>query len=164
MLSTSHHKTCREVAWEHALTSAMNVLYYQHKVDLWTRCDTIARVVAGLAASATVVTFLKTDSAIGTGIATGLGVLAALAGIAGAALRIPEKVSALGVLLVEYTGHQSTFEGLYQFGCDDEQVRIAVKAFGETEKPEAKDHPKPTQKLLEKSQADVLRRIGPAVA
>jgi hypothetical protein len=162
MLDIGRVKTCRELAWDFALTAQMNVLYYQRKVAIWTRWDLLIRIASGVAASATVVTFLKTDSSLGTLAATMLGLISALASVVGAALKVPDRVSTLSVLLAEYTGHLGVFEALYQFGCKEEALQAALKAFNETERREAKDHPDPDVKILEKSQALVLKRIGTA--
>ena len=37
MLSVDHVLTSREVAWQHALTSKLNVFYYQAIIGRWTR-------------------------------------------------------------------------------------------------------------------------------
>lgn len=162
MLSLDGPKTSRDVAWDHALTSQMNVLYYQRKVGRWITCDVAVRLLAAIAASATIVTFLRANRVAGVDIASLLALVSAVASIGGITLRIPDKVRELGVLLAEYTSHQSTFERFYQFGCTDDELQLALKAFAETEQREAKDHPDPDQKLLDESQAIVLRRIGAA--
>lgn len=162
MLSVNGTKTCRDVAWDFALTSQMNVTYYQQVVDRLLWWDTLTRLVAGVAASATLVTFFRQNTLWGVDVATIMGLLAAICGIVGATLRIPDKARALGVLLAEYTAHTQTFERLFQFGCTDESVSQALEAFGKTEQLEAKDHPKPNDSLMKKSRELVLERIGAA--
>lgn len=159
MLSVSHVKTCREVAWEFALTSQLNVDYYQQQVGRLKRYDTLTKLVAGLAASAIVVAFLGTVSG-GTRLAVAFGVLAAVLSVVGLALKVTDKALSFGVLLNEYTAHLHVFEGLYQFGCTDDSVKAALESFAKTELREAQDHPKPGRRLLEKSRKRVLRRIG----
>lgn len=162
MLSTDKVLIPREIAWDYALTAQMNVLYYQRKVARWTRWDEGIRVAAGVAASGTLLALMKKCSVWGIDVAAILSGLAATGSIVGAALRLPDKVRGLGVLLAQYTAHQSTFERLYQFGCSDKEIKAALRAFSETEQREAKDHPEPDTKLIAESQALVLTRIKPA--
>jgi hypothetical protein len=160
MLSTEKTKSCRELAWEFALTSRMNVLYYQRRVANLKRWDMALRIVGMVAASATVVEFLRTHQVFGTDWAKALALLSAVSGIVGIAGQIPERARALGVLLSEYLAHEHAFQGLFQFGCTDQEVAAAIKKFGETEQREAKDDPRPNSKLLSESQATVLKEIG----
>lgn len=159
MLSVSHVKNCREVAWEHALTSQTNVCYYQQQVGRLRWCDDLIKLVAGLAASAGIVTFLGNVGG-GTKLALAFGALAAVLSVVGLTLRVTDKALSLGALLNEYTAHVHTFEGLYQFGCTDDSVKAALEAYARTELLEAKDHPNPNRRLLEKSQKIVLQRLG----
>jgi len=162
MLSLDGVKDCREVAWEYALTSQMNVDYYQHKVATLTRLDIALKLIIGISASFTVGNYLRDWTIWGftVDVQSLLGVVAALATIVSAVLRIPDQSRALGVLLTEYVEHTSKFETLFQFGCTEETVQQALAEFYKTEAKEAKDHPKPSKSQLEKSQAAVVARIS----
>lgn len=147
----------REIAWERMLTSQANVLYYQGKVDWWSRADAVVRFIAAITASTTLIAFA---SKWAPWISTSLGLLATLGSITSATLKVPDKVAGLSVLLVEYVGHQNTFERLYRFGSTEAEMKRALEVFGETEKREAKDHPKPNEKEMAESQELVKKRLG----
>ncbi|MEI9954496.1 MAG: hypothetical protein WDO74_37400 [Pseudomonadota bacterium] len=158
MLNANKVLLPHEVAWERAITSHTNVLYYQAQVAFWTRLDTSIRFVSAIAATGAAALFLKDHSTCGAIVSS----VTALGNVIGLTLRVPDKVRALGVLLAEYVGHANTFENIHQFGATDDELRHALAAFGETEQREAKDHPHPRAKLLAQCQAAVEKRVGAA--
>lgn len=159
MLSVKTVKDCRELAWEHALTSEMNVGYYRSKVASAKSRDALIKVVSILTALSGFVVFVAQFKPDGVDLSPYLSLVAAGAMAFDLALQFPEKVRELGVLLSEYTSHEARFKKLYQFGCDEDSVSAAIAAFQETVQREAKVDPNADQKLLEKMQARVLRGI-----
>jgi hypothetical protein len=89
-----------------------------------------------------------------------LGATSAVLSIVSGAVRLRDGATSLGVLLSEYTAHVHTFETLFQFGCTDETVRVALDAFAQTEQLEAKDHPAPNERLMERARRIVLQRVS----
>jgi hypothetical protein len=160
MLSTERVLSNREVAWHNALTSRMNLGYYQRRILRWTRWDVTIRLVSAVAASASIVTFARERSVLGIEVATLLAVVAAVLNVGGATLRVSDKVRELGVLLAEYTAHAHRFQKLYQFGGTEDELKAALDLFAETESREAKDHPTPDEATLEKCRQEVLASIG----
>jgi hypothetical protein len=160
MLSVARVLTSREVAWENALTSRMNVGYYERRITCWKRWDVGIHLVCAAAASASIMTFARQHSILGVEVASILVLTSALLTVGGMTLRVPDKVRELGVLLSEYRGHVHRFERLYQFGGTDDELKAALDLFGETELREAKDHPSPNEAELEKSRKEVLTSIG----
>ncbi len=160
MLSAKHVLSSREVAWEHALTSRMNVGYYQRRILRWTRWDVAIKLVGAAAASATITSNAREAVIFGFEVAKVLGLVAAALAIVGVTLRPSDKVRELGVLLAEYTSHAHRFRKLYQFGSTDDELKAALDLFAETESREAKDHPTPDEATLEKCRQEVLASIG----
>jgi hypothetical protein len=140
----------------------MNVSYYQGRVSRWIRWDVAIRSVSAAAASATIITAARQNSILGIEMASVLALASAGFTIAGVTLRIPDKVRELGVLLAEYTGHYHRFAKMYQFGCTDDELRVALESFAATEIREATDHPTPNAAMIEKSRKEVLASIGSA--
>lgn len=159
MLSVKAVKDCRELAWEHALTAEMNVGYYRTKVARAKRWDYWIKGISILTALSGFGVFVAKIKAGGLDLSPWLSLAAAVAMMLDLALQFPEKVRELGVLLSEYTAHEARFKKLYQFGCDDESVSAAIVLFHETVQREAKVDPDADEKLLNKMQARVLRRI-----
>ncbi len=158
MMHSDKILTPLEVVWEMAVVAHTNVLYYQNRVALWTKWDTWMRLFAAFASSGAVALFL---TSVDKRYAVGVGLAAALSSTIGATLRVPDKVRALGVLLAEYVTHANALERIHQFGGTDTEIKEALKALEQTEQREAKDHPLPNGKLLDKCHAIVEKRISP---
>lgn len=161
MLSADSTKDDRTIAWETALNMRMNVIYYQRAIGRLKRVDTVARVASAVASSAAVVVLVADKLPT---LAPWLAGVAALITVGSGALRVPERVRALGVLLVEYVGHRHTFERLYQQFSRGEDagkgLERALAKLAETEQREANDDPPPPRRLLERAQRETLEAIG----
>lgn len=156
MLSLAATKTYRELAWDYALTARMNAIYYRRKVSRLKKVDTFIKFGSILIALSGFGTFFSAWSVAGPW----LSLIAAILMAIDLALQFPERVRELGVLLAEYEAHRAVFENLYQFDSSDEQIKVAIHAFQETEKKEAKLDPSCDPKLLRECQAQVLEEIG----
>lgn len=167
MLSTEWQDP-RTRAWNQALTSKMNVIYYQRRITRWKLWDNVIKLVAAIAASASVSTFLRDSPLVdghGRTVATVLGLVSAFLILSSMVLQVPDKVRAFGVLLSEYTAHAQVFERLYLAAHKESEATFeprldeAMARFGETAQREAKDDPSPNKRLLAQSYAEVEKSI-----
>lgn len=136
MLSSTGEKSPRDLAWDHALTARMNVLYYRRKLKQLWWIDFSIRLVAAITASAAVAGLV---SNLFPEVGKWLAAVAALGSIISLIAGLPDRIRKLAILLVEYTAHVSAFEALFRRRATAEQVELALDAFAETEKREAQD-------------------------
>jgi len=160
MLSGDRSKTPREVAWEAALTSRINVVYYQRLIRKLERCDLATRIVAALAASGAVVGFLKPWPDANTALAA----VAAVFAVIGPLLRYPEQIKTSALMLSRHNADYQRLERLLEkhpnldeYNNDLEQV---MSQWYETEAMEAEKVRTPDDKLLSKCDADVRKELG----
>lgn len=172
MLSTEWQDP-RTRAWNHALTSKMNAIYYQRRIARWKLCDIVIKVLAAIAASATINSFLRDNPVVsghGPNAAAILGVVSASLMIFSIVLQIPDRVRAFGVLLSEYTSHAQVFERLYLAAHKEDEATFeprldeAMLKYDETGQRESKDDPTPSKRLLAKSYSEVEKSIRAAAS
>ena len=160
MLAATHIKDARTIAWDHALTSRMNITYYQRSLAVWGWVDGAAKVASGVASSVALVLLLQQKLPALVPWCAGS---AALFAVVAASLNVPAKVRALAVLNEEYIGHLQVFEALVRTETGDAPspaLTAALERFHETERREGKDHPSPSRRRLARAQRDVLQAIG----
>jgi len=154
-------KDDRALAWENLLGARMNIIYYGRMIRWWRAVDQATKIAVALASSATLVLLLSKNAPVFAIVLTGV---AAVLSVIASALAVPERVRALGVLLVEFVGHHRTFERLYYRANKGEDIgadlSAALDALAETERREAKDDAAPPRRALERAQRETLEAFG----
>ncbi len=157
MLSVIEVKSDRDRAWDTALSAKMNFYYHQRLAARWGKFDFWGKIILAIMAAA------GSLPTLGTG-PKELGWLACASALFGAfvvILRVDRKLGVHASLSARCLAHAQDLERAFHSEEFTDLDRL-IEAYNQTERFEAEQEGEANQKLLEKSQAKVLKEIGAA--
>lgn len=160
-------KEPREVAWETAVVSKANIFFYRKKLKTLESRLFWFKLVAALAASASIVRVLAVPLPIpglgGIQVNEVLGFLAAVLAVLGSVLNYQEKTKIAAVMLSRYMQHYQKLEFLFDKNRVQDwspELEEVVLSFYETERLEADRVSEPSPSDLKAAEEKALIELG----